>query len=419
MLTVQRARQAPVPAGRRIGLAVAAGGPLGGTYEVGALLALAEALSGVDLNALHAYVGVSAGAFIAAGLANAVSPSQMAQIFITGESTHSFTANTLFKPAYREFRERLARAPSVLTTALGRWLRQPGDFRVIDAFTTLSRMVPTGVFDNDPLERMMAQVFATRGHTNDFRRLGAQLYVVAVDLDSGQSVAFGSPGRDHVPISKACQASSAMPGLYPPVAIEHRYYVDGALQTTMHASLALDAGCDLVIGINPIVPYDLHLTGDRERRLERLVDGGLPVVLSQTVRAIIHSRMKASMRRYADQYSDRDVILLEPDRGDSRMFFTNAFSYRRREQVCQHAYAKTRADLLARRQEIAPVLARHGIRLRTRVLSDPDRHFTQAMSVPLQVRERAKLSNRVTNDLSASLDRLERWVADTGEKRAS
>jgi NTE family protein len=419
MLTVQRAREAPTLAGRRIGLAVAAGGPLGGTYEVGALLALDEALSGVDLNALHAYVGVSAGAFIAAGLANEVSPSQMAQIFITGESAHSFTAKTLFKPAYREYRERVARAPGVLGAAVGRWLRQPADFRIIDLFTTLSRMVPTGVFDNGPLERMMAEVFGTRGHTNDFRRLRHQLYVIAVDLDSGLSVAFGSPGRDHVPISKACQASGAMPGLYPPVAIEDRYYVDGALQTTMHASLALDAGCDLVIGINPIVPYDMHLTGDRERRLTRLVDGGLPVVLSQTVRAIIHSRMKASMRRYADQYAHKDVLLLEPDRGDSRMFFTNAFSYHRREQVCQHAYAKTRADLLGRRQEIEPILARHGIRLRTRLLRDPQRHFTQAMSVPLQAHERARLRNRVTNELSASLDQLERWVQDTRRTRTS
>ena len=36
----------------RIGLALAGGGPLGGIYEVGALLALAESLQGVDLNNL-------------------------------------------------------------------------------------------------------------------------------------------------------------------------------------------------------------------------------------------------------------------------------------------------------------------------------------------------------------------------------
>src|SRR5262245_61758829 len=114
MLTVQRARDAPKRKGDRVGLAVAAGGPLGGTCEVGALLALGDTLDGIDLNALHAYVGVSAGAFIAAGLANGVSVSEMAQIFITSESrVHSFSAATLFRPAWREYGKRVVKAPAV------------------------------------------------------------------------------------------------------------------------------------------------------------------------------------------------------------------------------------------------------------------------------------------------------------------
>ncbi|NNF62205.1 MAG: lectin subunit beta, partial [Gammaproteobacteria bacterium] len=35
--------------GRRFGLALAGGGPLGGIYEVGVLAALDEALEGIDL----------------------------------------------------------------------------------------------------------------------------------------------------------------------------------------------------------------------------------------------------------------------------------------------------------------------------------------------------------------------------------
>ena len=46
---------------QRVGLALAGGGPLGGIYEVGALLALADSLDGVDLNDLDVYVGVSSG----------------------------------------------------------------------------------------------------------------------------------------------------------------------------------------------------------------------------------------------------------------------------------------------------------------------------------------------------------------------
>src|SRR5207249_9360990 len=61
---------------RRIALALAGGGPLGGIYEVGVLIALAECLEGVDLNKLDVYVGVSSGGLVAAALANGVSPAE-------------------------------------------------------------------------------------------------------------------------------------------------------------------------------------------------------------------------------------------------------------------------------------------------------------------------------------------------------
>ena len=51
---------------RRIGLALAGGGPEGAVYEIGALRALDEACDGLNLHELDIYVGVSAGAFIAA-----------------------------------------------------------------------------------------------------------------------------------------------------------------------------------------------------------------------------------------------------------------------------------------------------------------------------------------------------------------
>jgi hypothetical protein len=54
-------RRAHRTARPRVGLALAGGGPLGGIYEIGALLALAESLDGIDLNELDVYVGVSSG----------------------------------------------------------------------------------------------------------------------------------------------------------------------------------------------------------------------------------------------------------------------------------------------------------------------------------------------------------------------
>jgi predicted acylesterase/phospholipase RssA len=63
----------------RIGLALAGGGPEGAIYEIGALRALDEALEGIDFTDVPIYVGVSAGAFIGACLANGLTPTQLAR----------------------------------------------------------------------------------------------------------------------------------------------------------------------------------------------------------------------------------------------------------------------------------------------------------------------------------------------------
>jgi hypothetical protein len=50
--------------------------------------------------------------------------------------------------------------------------------------------------------------------------------------------------------------------------------------------------------------------------LWRKQQGGLPLVLAQTFRAIIHSRMKVGMEKYRRQYPHADILLFEPGRED-------------------------------------------------------------------------------------------------------
>ncbi len=54
------------------------------------------------------------------------------------------------------------------------------------------------------------------------------------------------------------------------------------------------------------------------------------------------------------------------------MFFTNIFSFSSRKAVCEHAYRATRRQLWERRDELGPVFARHGIRLRADRLEDAE-----------------------------------------------
>lgn len=254
----------------------------------------------------------------------------------------------------------------------------------------------------------MQRLLAAPGRSDDFRRLPHRLVLVATDLDAGTAAPFGMPGWDHVPISKAIAASAALPGLYPPVEIDGRWYVDGALKKTLHASVLLDLGLDLVICLNPLVPFDAALAARRSHGpREHLVDGGLPVVLSQTFRAIIHSRMRVGMERYRQEFPGADVVLFEPARDDRDMFFTNVFSYASRRRLSEHAYRNTRAELLARYEELTPILARHGLAIDRDVLLDGERSLGRRNIVR---RSRAKALGRAVLDLDQTLERLEGWL---------
>lgn len=399
----------PAPSSARIGLAIAGGGPIGAMYELGALRALDEALDGIDLTRMDCYVGVSSGAFLAAGLVNRMSSAEMCRIFITGDSDDvRFRPETFLRPAIFEYMRRASALPR-LTLEWWSSLLSPRDSRLSDLMVRFGSLVPTGLFDNSEVERFLREIFSRRGRSNDFRQLERELYVVAVDLDSGEAVRFGAGEWKDIPISKAVQASAALPGLYPPVEVRGRHYVDGALRRTMHASVLLERGIDLLIGINPLVPFDsTKVDSDAGHHggvdPHRIWQGGLPAVMSQTFRTLLQSRMQVGLAKYAQQYPDIDQLIFEPNSNDGEMFFTNAFSFSNRRRVCQLGYRNTLQDLRNRADALGPVLAAHGIRLREDVLND--RHRTVLSSLG----EAPPRSTETTARLRRALDETEHLI---------
>ncbi len=395
----------------RVGVALAGGGPLGISYEIGVLHALEEALEGVDLTHLHAYVGVSAGAVVSASLANRVSTAELCRIFVRGDASDlPFDPGQFWRPAVREYGARAGRLPRLGWQVLRDFLRRPLDTRLREVMDGLTEALPSGLFDNEAIESYLRQVYSAPGRSNDFRRLDARLFVVAVQLDSGEAVEFGSDGYEHVPISRAVQASTALPGLFPPVVVDGQHYVDGALQRTLHASAALEAGVELLLCVNPIVPHDARSAEvPEDPGAQSVADGGLATVLAQTFRAVIHSRMQIGMERYRERFADRDVLLLEPDRADTSLFRANWFSFRERQEICENAYQLTRADLLAASRELEPVLARHGIRLRRDLLADRNRRFDSGLMAESKEGS-ASGKTSATERLKETLDELESWI---------
>ena len=348
----------------KVGIALAGGGPLGGIYEIGALAALQEALRGVCLTDLDLYVGVSAGAFIAAGLANGVTPHEMHDMFILDRSHHDpFEPALLLRPAFGEFLSRMMMSPGLMQSALIAYAAAAPVRGFFEFFARLAHGLPNGLFDNNAVASYLARLFSKPGRTNDFRELPHRLFIVAVDLDTGKATPFGAPGFDHVPISEAVKASAALPGLYPPAHIDGHDYVDGALKKTLHASIALKEGAKLLFCVNPLVPYDAELAARSGRKPRPLAERGLLTVLSQTFRALINSRLRVGMDRYATEFPDADVVLFEPARDDDVIFFANIFSYSDRRRLAEHAYLHTLREIERRADELGPILARHGVEI--------------------------------------------------------
>jgi predicted acylesterase/phospholipase RssA len=402
---------------KRVGIALAGGGPEGAIYEIGAVRALDEALEGVDFEHLDVYVGVSAGAFVAACLANKLRTGQLCRAMVSPEpGEHPFLPETFFTPALGELAERGLMIPQLFWEALRDYVSDPADLSLTESLMRLSRALPTGIFDNGAVREYLENIFKLKDRTDDFRKLERELVVVATDLDSGQAVRFGSTGLDHVPISLAVQASTALPGLYPPILVDGRYYADGVLLKTVHASVALDLGVDLLFCLNPIVPVDTaNAVALGVMKRGKLIDRGLPTVLSQTFRTLIHSRMTVGMATYKPRYPGSDVVLVEPSREDYRMFFTNIFSFSARKDTCEHAYLSTLANLRSRADELEPILERHGIRLRREVLEDPQPSLWDNVGLPVRGRRSAMMASldRTLSRLERAVDRMHDESADT------
>ena len=103
MITVKGAVN-PVKSNLKTGLALAGGGPLGGFYELGAICALQDSVTALNLNNLDVYVGVSSGAFLVSSLANGISTEEIANIFAFNKKAETpFNPDHFLKPAYKQF----------------------------------------------------------------------------------------------------------------------------------------------------------------------------------------------------------------------------------------------------------------------------------------------------------------------------
>ncbi len=232
----------------KVGLVLGAGGIQGGAWLTGGLDAIAEETGWDPASADHV-VGTSAGSMIAALCASGVPPWFM--VAHSRGETFDGVRDAEGRPAATADRSAGARLELERTwppIGPGSWrlaLRTLANPRRYTPATVFSGWLWRGVFSTEPLKETIRRV-VPRGwspHPN--------LWIVAADYETGRRTPFGRAGAPRADLADAVAASCAIPGIYHPVKIGARHYVDGGIYSVSNLDLLRGEGLDLVICLNP------------------------------------------------------------------------------------------------------------------------------------------------------------------------
>lgn len=346
---------------RKTALVLAGGGLAGTVYELGALRAIDDLLIDRTVNDFDIYVGTSAGAIVAAGLANGLDPATMLQAI---EGVHPKLApirqSDLFRLNGRGVVKRVIKFPDNLRKVAQHYWKNPSDINMLDVLWELSSAFPPALYDGLALESYVRALLNRSGVHNRFTALVRDLYIIATSLESGQRVIFGERPYEHVSISQAIAASSAVPILYKPVRIGDDEFVDGCLRGNASLDVAIEKGAKLVVCVNPLVPYD-NTADVLNQNNHYLSDEGMQVVINQVLRITMHSGLHYHIKQLRRQHPDVDIILIEPGRDDRPMMYANVMRYSSRRTLAVHGYESVAVDLSEDYHYFKAILARHGI----------------------------------------------------------
>ncbi len=368
------------PQSNKTALVLGGGGFTGGVYEIGALRALDLLATNRTINQFDVYVGTSAGAFVASLCANGITPEEMMRV-VTRQGPQAFRdidLGDLLRLNLPELARTGVRLPLRLASLTRQLLPQLGQVSLIDILLGLAEVLPTGAYTGEGIERYLGKVLAADGRSDDFRELDPELYLVATDLDSCERIVFGADGFDDVPISKAVRASGALPMVYAPVKIGDRELIDGGIVSTTNLDIAVEAGADLVIVINPIVPF----VNDRGEGAER--NGGTPRRISdmgfskigyQAFKLLGHRRLHELASMWEERYPGVDIVLIEPEPTDSLMFETSIMSFSSRIEIARHGFQSVTYHLLDHYERYSRIWERHGVEISERRVRRVVDHF--------------------------------------------
>src|SRR5271165_637573 len=254
-------------------LVLGGGGVTGIAWQTGLIAGLAEL--GIDLAAADVIIGTSAGSVVGADITSGQEPEALYQAQLAPPDP---------EPAARIGWGLIGRLLWVMNTS-----RDPERARArIGHWALAARVMP---------EAERRKVFEARLPAGGWP--AKMLKVTAVDARTGELVVFDSAGE--AGLVDAVGASCAVPGVWPPVTIGNRRFVDGGVRSVANADLAARYG--RVVIVAPVSQGTGPIMLSPGRQAAALAAAGARVALVRpdraAMRAIGHNVLDVSRRAAA------------------------------------------------------------------------------------------------------------------------
>jgi NTE family protein len=257
----------------RRSLVLGGGGVVGIAWEVGLIAGLAE--RGVRLALAEQVIGTSAGSLVGAWLA-------------ADRDFEEIAAQQAAPPPGGGAPRRAAHDPATLARIFRTWMAfERLGVEQARELGALALAAPTA-----PEERSVAW-FARELATSDFP---ARLRTTAVDAQSGEFRVLDAASG--VALERAVAASCCVPGIFAPVTIEGRRYIDGGVRSGTNADLA--GGAREVVVITPMARGNAGLA----RLMQKLLDAEVEGLRAAGARVVIVTPTSEDARVLGLDYMD-------------------------------------------------------------------------------------------------------------------